>query len=202
MKHAMIDLETLGTASGSVILSIGGCIFDEQGVVSKDGMVHVFPDAAQQMTLGLTVDPSTIMWWLGQDKNAQEAIRGNVLAELGSNNLTRILPLVNQWLEKAGAEAIWSNGADFDIPLLTNLYRVAGVKPGWKYNAGRCCRTIMAATGRKMGDFGTKNALAHDALSDAIYQAGEVAAAMRWLARTREDARQHNAVMHAGAESQ
>lgn len=188
MKHAMIDLETLGTAGGSVILSIGGCIFDEHGPAPSPAgsFVHLVPDASQQTKLGLIVDISTIMWWLGQNPEAQQSIRKHVLSALGSGNLLDTLHKFSAWYVASDAATIWSNGADFDIPLLANLYRVAGLTAPWKYNASRCCRTIMASTGRKMGDFGTKNVLAHDALADAIYQAGEVAAALRWLKRVEQ----------------
>lgn len=201
MKHAMLDLETLGTASGSVILSIGGCVFDEHGPFSSGFQISLFPDAAMQVGLGLKVDVSTVMWWLGQERAAQDAIRAGVTSALGSGNLPAVLGIVSRWYENSSAETIWSNGADFDIPLLANLYRVAGLTPPWKYNASRCCRTIMAATGRKMGGFGTKNALAHDALADAIYQAGEVAAALRWLKRTEQAHREQSSIM-AGAADQ
>jgi hypothetical protein len=106
------------------------------------------------------------------------------------------------WYKTVGGEAIWGNGSDFDLPLLGDMLTRFDVPIPWKYNAGRCCRTIMALLGKKMGDFGTKNALAHDALSDAIYQGREVAAAMRHLKNLATDARAARLIATAGAESQ
>lgn len=202
MKHAMIDLETLGTATGSVILSIGAVAFDEQGVVGGSTQFHMAPDAAEQVKLGLTIDPSTIMWWLDQAKDAQQSIRSGVLSSLGKGNVKAVLHALRAWYAVEKCETVWSNGADFDIPLLNALHRAAGVSPPWAYNASRCCRTIMANCDRKMGGFGTKNALAHDALADAIYQATEVAAAMRWLKRCEQAKREQDSVMAHGAADQ
>lgn len=173
----MLDLETLGTKPGSVVLSIGATTFDgKHGLTNQHFHAHL--SLAAQVDAGLTIDPSTVLWWLGQSPEAQAAIgRGQLIASTPEDILTSFA----LWYTAQKGEAIWGNGSDFDLPLLAAVYHAFGMTPPWKYNAGRCCRTIMALTGKKMGAFGTVNPLAHDAHADAVYQASEISKALARL---------------------
>lgn len=182
--HVMLDLETMGTRAGAVILSIGAVAFNEEGIATHKTpyQFHVHLDIIDQMAKGAHLDPKTVLWWLDQKKEAQQAIvDGQKSRKI--NTYTALSDFGN-WFREMGGEEIWGNGADFDLPLLSDMFQRFSVAVPWGYNKGRCCRTVMALAGVKMGHFGTKNALAHDALADAIYQASEVAAAMRSLRRS------------------
>ncbi len=70
MTHIMVDLETLGNTPYSVVPAIGAVIF------TKDEFVDSFYqkiDVKQQLDLGLTVDASTLEWWMSQNDKAREA---------------------------------------------------------------------------------------------------------------------------------
>lgn len=177
--RCMLDLETLGKAAGCCVVSIGAVAFDEQG--AKVGSAFsAFLNLPQQQAKGLSINAETVMWWLTKDKLAQDSlVSGN--AETAKNSVRLELYNFAHWYRENGCEEIWGNGADFDIPILGAVYDAFGVSRPWAYNAGRCCRTIFKLIHRRMGDFGTTNALAHDAVQDAIYQAQEAAAALRWL---------------------
>lgn len=176
-RHCMLDLETLGNRAGCMILSIGATIFTEKGLdPSPHASFHTFLNLEQQAAMGMTMEPSTVLWWLTQVDAARKAQTDSARV-----NIYNALCDFASWWSDNSAETVWANGADFDIPILTALYRMHGLTPPWKYNAGRCVRTIMALTGRKLGGFGTTNPLAHDALADAQFQAREVAQAMLWL---------------------
>lgn len=195
--HVMLDLETMGKRAGAVILSIGAVAFDENGPTQNQ--FHRFLKIQDQMSLGAHLDPETVIWWLGQNDDARKGITTH---QESAGVPYHVLSEFADWYRAAGGTEIWGNGSDFDLPLLGDMLTRFKVAIPWKYNAGRCCRTIMALVGAKMGDFGTKNALAHDALADAIYQAGEVAGAMRRLRYQKDQARAFNAAITAGAESQ
>lgn len=173
----MLDLETLGTKPGSVVLSIGATTFnDKHGLTGEHFHVHL--SLAAQVDAGLTIDPGTVLWWLGQETNAQKAI---AMGQLAAQSPEAALASFSCWYSQQGGDALWGNGSDFDLPLLAAVYHAFGMTPPWKYNAGRCCRTVMALTGKKMGAFGTVNPLAHDAHADAVYQASEISKALAHL---------------------
>ena len=73
MSRIMVDLETLGTAPGSVILSIGAVRFDvEKGLLDE---FYVNIDVESSQRLGLTIDGDTVMWWLKQSDAARAKCR-------------------------------------------------------------------------------------------------------------------------------
>lgn len=68
-NRIMVDLETLGTAPGSVILSIGAVRFDvEEGLLDE---FYVNIDVESSQRLGLTIDGATVMWWMKQSDAAR-----------------------------------------------------------------------------------------------------------------------------------
>ena len=179
----MLDLETLGTTPGSVVMSIGAAAFDlYKGFQGRTFHAHV--ELQPQLDMGMTVSGSTIGWWLGQSD----------MARFGQTNAKRVTPLValaefGLWLRAtrtSETEGIWAHGLNFDLPIIEALYfRLAAagntVVPPWSYRAGRDTRTLFGLANKKMGDFGTDNPVAHDALQDAIYQAQETSECFKYL---------------------
>ncbi len=177
----MLDLETLGKAAGCPIISIGACAFTpEQG---PGDVFYRFLDINPQVARGMKMDPETVLWWMDQSDAARQAILGG---QLKAKRAPEVLHDFAEWYGRVGGTALWGNGADFDLPILGALYDLYGIPRPWKYNAGRCMRTIFSLVGVKPGAFGSVNTLAHDALSDAIYQAKETAAAMRYMKASSE----------------
>lgn len=195
-RHCMLDLETLGKRPGCMILSIGACVFTENGLeVGAD--FHAFLDLGTQLHAGMTIDPETVLWWMMQSDAARAR-----QCESPRQPVAKVLLDFKDWWRSNEVDTVWGNGADFDIPILAALFNASGVPVPWKYNAGRCMRTIFNLVDAKPGHFGTVNALAHDGLEDARFQAAETAAAMRWLSDQRREATHSRQVMFAGAESQ
>lgn len=180
--HVMLDLETMGNRAGAVILSIGAVAFDQTGIRPEFPTFHQHLDIKDQMSLGAHLDPDTVIWWLQQSDDARKGI---VRGQTQRRPASLVLGDFATWFKAVDGQEIWGNGSDFDLPLLGHMYKRFRMEIPWRYNMGRCCRTIMADAGAKMGKFGTENALAHDALADAQYQAGEVSAALRYLAAAR-----------------
>lgn len=169
----MVDLETLGTSPGSVVVSIGVAMFStEEGVTDTLEMV-VDPEDAQAH--GLRIEAGTVMWWMGQSAEARQALKGG-------KPLKPVLQELTQWLQEKAAGApisIWGNGASFDPPLLEACYRAAGLPIPWKYWDVRCYRTIQELTGAKPRRVGTH----HRALDDAITQAEVIVRVMQTRAK-------------------
>lgn len=167
MNHVMIDLETLGTQPGSVILSIGAVLFDPTKPVNEclGDEFYVVVNKASSIDCAMSVSADTLDWWTKQSPEARQVLTD---AEAGGEMLDAALKALAKFIP-AGAK-VWSNGANFDQPLLDVAYdRVCEPLP-WKYWNSRCYRTIVALhPGEKA--LRPATVCAHNALEDAKWQA-------------------------------
>lgn len=179
--NVMIDLETLGTKPGCIVLTLGAVAFDDTGVLSDLGEVHVRLDSDHQHSVGLKADPGTALWWISQPKEAQEQ-----LLDKPEVNVSTVLAFFNEWLEEVTGTnledvdylpvSIWGNGANFDGPILRELYDAFGMRCPWGFWDECCYRTerkSLEALIRQLG--GTVESVQregtyHNALDDAKYQ--------------------------------
>lgn len=182
--NIMVDVETLGLTPGSVILSIGACVFDPYGTrgIGETFQKNICIDSAQRA--GLTINGKTVVWWLGQSLQARSAMTadddmlGNVLSDFSE-----------WWTDQTtgqGPGLIWAWGANFDPGMLEAAYLAAGLHAPWRYDSVRCARTIcrMAGIDHK-GEWSEPDDVPHVALSDAKVQARMVTAAMRQIGLAR-----------------
>lgn len=166
-RHIMLDLETLGTAPGSVIAAIGAVAFDPvAGELGRTFYRVIDPASAQRA--GLTLDAGTVKWWLKQSDAARLA-----LAEAG-DPLDQVLHEFSWWFRDVDGRFLWGHGANFDEPMLAAAYRATPWRMPWGYSASRCTRTIF-----DLADVAPDRAegVHHNALSDALAQAHAVIAA-------------------------
>jgi len=167
MNHVMIDLETFGTQSQSVIVSLGAVQFDPYNKGSLGASFHDAIDLKSAVGHGLKIDPSTVLWWLEQSDAARSAL---VAKAKGASSMGSTLNAFRSYLQGVSLNVkVWGNGADFDLALLQQAYEALGWEKPWKYNASRCYRTLLAEFGQP--EDRVAPTLAHDALSDAIAQA-------------------------------
>ena len=165
-QHIMIDLETLGTRPGSIVLTVGAVKF------SKEGLGETFYCAINEgdsRFFDLTSDPSTLLWWRKQSAEAREA------AFSGKTPLPDALELFAAFCNKDAplGIAIWGNGSDFDNVLLEAAYEAVSMEKPWKFFGNRCYRTVKNLFPDVWVDpVGT----AHNALDDATYQANHLIA--------------------------
>lgn len=161
IKHAMVDLETLGTRAGDVILSIGAVVFDMSGITDE---FYVAISPSDSKAMGFKAQKSTVEWWGKQAPEAQQAAFG------GTETVRGALDAFDFWLRSQGCKDIrvWGNGADFDNALLTSAFNLVKMEPPWKFWNSRCYRTIKSQYPEiKMNRAGTH----HNALDDARDQA-------------------------------
>lgn len=167
-KNIMVDLETLGTSADSVILSIGAVKFDlESGDIADRGF-YASVSVESNLSFRRRVSEETLLWWLKQPAAAQQ-----VFFE-PKETLDTALIQFSDWV---GTDdyALWSNGADFDLPMLAHAFTDLGIEVPWKFWNSRCFRTYKNLPGAKKAkapDAGIK----HNAMADAYNQAAHAAA--------------------------
>jgi hypothetical protein len=162
-KDVMIDMETLGTTADAVILSIGAVKFNlETGKIDDEGFYRSV-SVESNLDLGRRISESTLVWWLKQGPEAQGVYHEEKI-DLGT-----ALVELSDWIG-AGDFSPWSNGADFDLPMLQHAYTQLKVETPWKFWNNRCFRTLKNLPGAKaikVPFAGVK----HNALADAHHQA-------------------------------
>lgn len=170
--HIMLDIETLGTRVGSVVLSAAFVRFSDFQSTGCNLSI------GEQQVIGLEIDPQTELWWREQ---SAEAWRG------ATENPVQLVPALQHfaaWLAWARGDAstlyIWCHGASFDAPLLAEVYRLAGVPLPWGYRDIRDTRTLYDLAGVDPRDF--SYGTLHNARDDAIAQTQAAVEALRRLA--------------------
>lgn len=170
--HVMLDLETLGTRPGCAIRSVGAVTFDLGSRVGEEFYANV--DLGSCLGVGLTIEAGTLLWWEDQAPEARAALRRDPVT------LDHLADQFTGWFRRVGGECVWSQGSDFDGPILAAaLARVTRVVP-WKFHNARDTRTAYALAGfdpRSVPREGTY----HNALDDARHQVACVQAAVKRL---------------------
>ena len=165
-----VDLETLGTRPGSIIISIGATKFDENGPYGEPFYMRI--DMQSCVDAGMLIDVDTVKWWMKQSDEARAEFQKE------SHELTYVLQAFGEWCDNADAKErdncncanieLWGNGANFDNSLLKAAYDKVGLEAPWKFWNDRCYRTLKAMYPHiKMP---ARTGTHHNALDDAISQ--------------------------------
>lgn len=162
----MLDLETLGTGCDAAFGATGWAAFNRStlGIIEAEGAIQVDPQSC--IDLGMSVDWSTVKWWLGQPDAARD--------EMGKPGkpLADALQELAVVCDKHVIECVWSRGQDFDLAILRTAYRLVGQPLPWKFWNGRDLRTWLDACGVDHRQIPRPDGnIAHFAGDDAAYQA-------------------------------
>lgn len=183
----MVDLETLGTTADAVIVSIGAVAFNlETGTLLPAG------DESRQITFYTVLDietqprrhisADTLAWWMRQSDAARAVFyRANPVQHHFPARVA--LGALEAWVRAVVLAAnaqhrdlrVWSNGADFDLPMLAHACRTFNVTLPWPPYAGRCYRTYKNLPGARAIEI-QRTGTHHNALDDAIDQAQHLCA--------------------------
>lgn len=176
-----IDLETLDTATSAVVLSIGACSFNADGVQSK---FYRELRLNEQVANGRTISVSTVQFWMREAMapGAYEGVLGALLNsdKLRSDVYPALVDFHNWFNDHIGTDGtVWANDPDFDCSIWASMCKSYGVTPEgpWKYNQKRSYRTIREVanwTGATLNV--PPNKAKHNALEDAIHQANYIMA--------------------------
>ena len=169
----MVDIETLGTEPGSVVVSIGAVQFDDDGLGAE---FYRVVDVLDSLLAGLRVDESTLEWW----RKLPAAARGALYAVEARRELGEALEDFGRFIDSSSpAESnLWAKGPDFDLVLLQAAYKAAGKRIPWKYRNARDVRTVL---GMSRAGLLVNAGVHHHALADARHQAEQVRAVYRDL---------------------
>lgn len=165
-KHVMVDCETLGLRVDSALLTIGAVMFDPNSTF-LGRRFHAAIDPSDAQRRGLTIDASTVVWWLRQAPAAQQALTSMLQTSM---LLETALTAFESWLrETAPIEGIklWTCG-HMDVCWLTSAYSAIGRPIPFHYRVGdfRTIRDEFA-----IPEDSPPATVSHDALEDAVYQA-------------------------------
>lgn len=179
--HIMVDIETIGTRVGSIVLAAAFVRFSDEAHMSVNLSV------SDQELLGLERDPQTEAWW-----RAQEAAQPGTWARATSDAqpLAIALPYIVNWMTWAAPDGdfqIWCHGATFDCPLLGEVYRRSNIECPWggrNFWRVRDTRTLYDLALINPKDYAVPPP--HVALNDAIGQTRAAKAALAILARAHQ----------------
>ena len=164
MKHVMIDLETLGTVADAAILSIGAVRFDLDSDAIDDKGFYASVSLDSNSEHKRRIQEDTLLWWLKQPLEAQSVFHES------KQTLGVALDDLTDWMNSDDHTCVWSNGADFDLPMLAHAFTSLGKDVPWKFWNSNCVRTYKKLPGAKnvkVPFAGVK----HNALFDAVHQA-------------------------------
>lgn len=188
MNHVMLDIETLGDESCSIITSIGAVQFDiATGKTGKE--FHKYIDIQSSFNRGLKMNPSTILWWMKQTDDARHnLIKGN---DKGLDVVTALSEFSEwlTWLKRSDVTTgsrltymsneiyMWGRGPRFDMGILADAYRATKLEIPWDTRKELCVRTmeflnpqIKKKTGLVDVGHGSDGMGIHDAVLDCKYQ--------------------------------
>jgi hypothetical protein len=169
MSHVMIDIESLDTTPTCVILTIGAVLFNPKtsGVLDK---IELRPTIEDQTDLyDRTINEDTLRWWSTQSPDAMNEAFGDENRQSFKKCMAELYKFC--W----NRQAIWSNGAAFDIVACeTGMRQTLTEYPNpipWPFYTVRDTRTLYEIAGVNLKDkkYGTKTT--HRAVEDAEHQA-------------------------------
>ena len=156
----MIDIETLGTDVGSIILTIGAVKFDKRtfNVLST---FHEKISIKSCKDIGMTMDDETVKWW----EKRPVHIREDAWSSGPRVNIKNALELLTEWVQKGDCvDNYWSQGILFDFLHLEDAFKRVRLLPPWKFWQIRDCRTVLCLFDIKL------NNATHNALEDCLSQ--------------------------------
>ena len=159
--HITLDLETLDNTSTSVILQLGAVAFDPAGA----SWTSEFKGYCNDLDGSVSLD--TFKWWLTREQDARKALAEG-LGGTKCGTTKSVITAFAAWAKSVGAEAIWSHGATFDIPIVKQKMSKYRVEAPWKFWSEYDTRTLYYLKGKTTIK---PQGVYHDALDDAKYQA-------------------------------
>jgi hypothetical protein len=160
-RDLMVDIETLGNQSNSIILSIGAAEFN---IITGEIHSTFYSKITLESNLevGLQISPSTLKWWLQQNPGTLNDLLNS------RHTISQVLESFSEYIKSINLRAIWGNSARFDLGLLQNAYNKCNIDLPWNFRKERCYRTIVEEAG--IIDKGDYTGVLHDALDDCKNQ--------------------------------
>lgn len=164
----MLDLETLGTDSNSVITTISAVQFNlGTGEIGSEFQVAV--DWQEQLDNGAVVNMETIRFWLSQSKEAisQMLIDEPLSVESACQKFDEWVHNIN--ITEPQESSLWGNGATFDNVILRNLYQRHNLIFPFPFWADKDVRTLVQLSGVNIREIEFKG-IKHYGIDDCKHQ--------------------------------
>ena len=114
--HGMIDLETLGTGSNSVVVSVGLVAFNiSTGEIIAE--LDIGLNLNQQIKTGGVIDGDTLEFHFAQAPDSIQKMAQRKVLDVKEG-----LELISNFIKANNITTLWGNGATFDNVILRNLY--------------------------------------------------------------------------------
>lgn len=162
----MLDVESMGTNADAALVGIGAVFFDEATGTGAEFYRTI--NLATAVLRGGTIDAATVMWWLGQDEAARNAIRFNSYHV--DEALTDFVGFVKSNVHVPDL-LIWGCSPTFDCEKVNSALVRSRIEVPWRYYNERCYRTVRERNKRVELDERTG---LHNALDDAKFQANHL----------------------------
>lgn len=174
----MIDIETLGVRSGSIITQIAVRGFSLECGVSTHQRLNKKIDISDSILNGMSIDQSTVDWWKAQSKEARELVFSG-----DKVSLSEALDELSKLVKSEDNVRVWGNGSSFDISLLEEAYRIMNKEIPWKFYRVRDLRTIVDLA--ELKGFNKKDikfeGVPHNAEDDCLHQIKICCSAFKYL---------------------
>lgn len=160
----MLDIETLGTGPGCVILAVAAVPFyKSEGLAGAEFFKTIDIQSCQD--LGLKIDPSTLHWWMQKP---------DLILDLQKDTfpLRGVLAQLSVFFQAKCTEdvRVWGKGPSFDNAILRDAYDRVGIKLPWRYSRERCVRTFLDGYEELLKDTLPFVGTPHHPVADALHQ--------------------------------
>jgi hypothetical protein len=157
-----LDIETLSLKTNARVLQVGFCLINlTTGAKSWQTSLSLGMDQQEIRD----VDPGTVAWWNDQD----HFVMMSVLYPAGVVTVKAIHAALSTICQPG--RAIWANSPSFDCVILRSLFEDCSLEAPWSFRDERCLRTMSKYLDPNGKLKPPVNLRAHDALSDAEWQA-------------------------------
>lgn len=173
MNDIMVDLETMATTADAAIISIGAVKFDLTGDAISDEGFYASISLQSNIDYGRMINEDTLKWWFKQGEEAQQVLHEP------KQGIDDAFEAFAKWVDRPDYR-IWSNGANFDEPILAHAFTQLRMPIPWKFWNVRCVRTFKNLPGAK-DVVVPRVGVHHNALADALTQAALVQAIYKKL---------------------
>lgn len=163
----MLDLETLGTGPGCVILSVAAVPFFKSGQNTDQHRqcFHKNIDIESCLDIGLKIDPATLHWWV-QKSTLFMKLQQDTSALRGVLERLRVF-IYTQCTEDV---RVWGKGPSFDQAILRYAFALYKLPLPWRYSRERDVRTYLCGYEQLLKKHLPFDGTEHHPTDDAIHQ--------------------------------
>lgn len=168
LNDLSIDIESLGIAEDSIVISIGAVVFNNEISLSTfNCQFYEILDLKDQESQKRTMSIDTVLWWMKQSEFTKSA-----LIEKNRTSTYKALTLLNTLIQEYAVNYAWAKSPNFDLVILDSLYKSFNMKFAIDFRYWMDVRTIMRIRKTcKLNEIKMSKDDAHNALNDAYYQA-------------------------------